>query len=98
MSQWFLLFPQFAEFTEFLLHLGETELTLFLKIDNYNWKDKLRVIVHVICVFHDRRFCQIIWQIFTQGKVKKIFKNCPQWDWKPGPLDLQANALPTELC
>ena len=48
--------------------------------------------------FYDRRFCQIIWQIFTQGKAKKKFlKNCPQWGWKPGPPDLQANALPTEL-
>ena len=25
-----------------------------------------------IWVFHDRRFCQIIWQIFTQGTAKKI--------------------------
>ena len=49
-------------------------------------------------VFHDRSFCQIIWQIFTQGRAKKKFiKNCPQWGLKPGPLDLQANALPTEL-
>ena len=24
-----------------------------------------------IWVFHDRRFCQIIWQIFTQGRAKK---------------------------
>ena len=24
-------------------------------------------------------------------------KNCPQWGLKPGPLDLHANALPTEL-
>ena len=22
-------------------------------------------------VFHDRHFCQIIWQIFTQGRAKK---------------------------
>ena len=29
-------------------------------------------------VFHDRRFCQIIWQIFTQGRAKKFIKNCPQ--------------------
>ena len=51
-----------------------------------------------IWVFHDRRYCQIVWQIFTQGRAKKKFvKNCPQWDLKPGPLDLQANALPTEL-
>ena len=28
---------------------------------------------------------------------KKFVKNCPQWGWKPGCLDLQANALPTEL-
>ena len=28
---------------------------------------------------------------------KKIVKNCPQWGLKPGPPDLQANALPTEL-
>ena len=28
---------------------------------------------------------------------KNFIKNCPQWGWKPGPLDLQANALPTEL-
>ena len=27
----------------------------------------------------------------------KIVKDCPQWGLKPGPLDLQANALPTEL-
>ena len=28
---------------------------------------------------------------------KNFVKNCPQWGLKPGPLDLQANALPTEL-
>ena len=28
---------------------------------------------------------------------KKFVKNCSQWDLKPGPPDLQANALPTEL-
>ena len=28
---------------------------------------------------------------------KKIVKNCPQWGLKPGPLDLQANALLAEL-
>ena len=27
--------------------------------------------MYLIWVFHDRRFCQIIWQIFTQGKAKK---------------------------
>ena len=28
---------------------------------------------------------------------KKFVKSCPQWGWKPGPPDLQANALSTEL-
>ena len=28
---------------------------------------------------------------------KNFIKNCPQWGLKPGPLDLQTNALPTEL-
>ena len=32
-----------------------------------------------------------------RDEQKKIIKNCPQWGWKPGPLDLQATALPTEL-
>ena len=32
-----------------------------------------------------------------EQKKKKFVKNCPQWGLKPGPLDLQANALPTEL-
>ena len=50
-----------------------------------------------IWVFHDRRCCQIIWQIFTWIRAKKYVKNCPQWGLKPGPLDLQDNALPTEL-
>ena len=48
-------------------------------------------------VFHDRRFSQIIWQIFKQGRAKKFRQNCPQWGLKRGPPDLQANALPTEL-
>ena len=52
---------------------------------------------YLIWVFHDRRFCQIIWQIYTQGRAKKFVKNCPQWGLKQGPPDLQANALPTEL-
>ena len=47
-----------------------------------------------IWVFHDRRFCQIIWQIFTHGRAKKIHQ---KWGLKPGSPDLQANALPTEL-
>ena len=33
----------------------------------------------------------------TQNKINFV-KKCPQWGWKPGPLDLQASALPTELC
>ena len=33
-------------------------------------------------VFHDRRFCQIIWQIFTQGRAKKISsKISPSGNW-----------------
>ena len=28
-------------------------------------------------VFHDTRFCQIIWQISTQGRENKNVKNCP---------------------
>ena len=33
-------------------------------------------------VFHDKRFCQIIWQIFTQGRAKKnSSKNAPSGDW-----------------
>ena len=32
----------------------------------------------------------------TQNKINFV-KNCPQWGWKPGPPDLQASALPTEL-
>ena len=53
-----------------------------------------------IWVFHDRRFCQIIWQIFTRGRAEKIHQfiiHCPKWGLKPGPRDLQTNALPTEL-
>ena len=30
-----------------------------------------------IWVFHDRRFCQIIWQIFTQGRAKKFRQKLP---------------------
>ena len=30
-------------------------------------------------------------------KQKNSSEINPQWGWKPGPLDLQANALPTEL-
>ena len=32
----------------------------------------------------------------TQNKINFV-KNCPQWGWKPGPPDLQASALSTEL-
>ena len=32
----------------------------------------------------------------TQNKLNFV-KKCPQWGWKPGPSDLQASALPTEL-
>ena len=33
-------------------------------------------------VFHDMRFCQIIWQIFTQGGAKKnSSKIAPSRDW-----------------
>ena len=35
--------------------------------------------------FHDMRFCQIIWQIFTQGRAKKIVN--------PQPLDHHSNTL-----
>ena len=56
-------------------------------------------------------FVSVIFEFFTIGvsvglsdrslhrKEQKIFvKNCPQWGLKPGPPDLQANALPTEHC
>ena len=33
----------------------------------------------------------------NREEQKKIVKNCPQWDLKPGPPDHQANTLPTEL-
>ena len=52
---------------------------------------------HSNWVFHDRLFCQIISQILAQGRAKKFVKNCPQWSLKPGPADLQANAVPTEI-
>ena len=32
-----------------------------------------------------------------RAEQKNFTKNCLQWGLKPGPLDLQANALPTEL-
>ena len=32
----------------------------------------------------------------TQNKINFV-KNFPQWGWEPGPPDLQASALPTEL-
>ena len=48
--------------------------------------------------FQDRRFCQIIWQIFThlQGRTKKFVKNCPRWGLNRGPPDQHGNALSTE--
>ena len=35
--------------------------------------------------------------LHREEQTKFVKKNCPQWGLKPGPLDLQANALPTEL-
>ena len=35
--------------------------------------------------------------LHREEQKKEFVKNCPQWGWKPGPPDLQANALPTEL-
>ena len=35
--------------------------------------------------------------LHREEQKKKFIKNCPQWGLKPGPADLQANALPTEL-
>ena len=55
-------------------------------------------IQHPNWIFHDRRFCQIIWQIFTQGRAKKKnHQKLPPVGLKPGPPDLQANALSAEL-
>ena len=37
---------------------------------------------HEISVFHNRHFCQTIWQIFTQGRANKISsKIAPSRDW-----------------
>ena len=33
----------------------------------------------------------------TRKSKKNFIKNCPQWELKPGPSDLQANALQTQL-
>ena len=40
-------------------------LSSYLSFRNFNW------------VFHDRRFCQIIWQIYTQGRAKKYRQKLP---------------------
>ena len=49
-------------------------------------------------VFHDRPFSVRLSDRFNVAQNKINFvKNCPQWGWKRGPLDLQASALPTEL-
>ena len=61
------------------------------------WKCSQLVFLHVTLVFHNRPFCQIIWQIFTQGRAKKFRQNCSQCGLIPGPPDLQANALPTPI-
>ena len=65
----------------------------------------LLTIVINIWVFHDTRFCQIIWQICNltdlytgeSKKKKKKIQNRPQWGWNPGPPHLYSNTLPTEL-
>ena len=49
---------------------------LKIKLDSQFW-----TLFEVILVFHDRRFCQIIWQIFTQGRAKKIRQKLPS-KWK----------------
>ena len=35
--------------------------------------------------------------LHREEQQNKFVKKCPQWSLKPGPPDLQANALPTEL-
>ena len=35
--------------------------------------------------------------LYTGKSKNKFVKNCPQWGLKPGPPDLQSNALATEL-
>ena len=44
-------------------------------------------------VFHDTHFCQIIWQIFTQGRAKKFRQNSPPVGLNPWPLYHHAKAL-----
>ena len=46
--------------------------------------------IHVSVRLSDR-------SLHMEEQKKKFMKNCPQWGWKPGPQDLQSNALPTEL-
>ena len=59
-------------------------------VNNAHW--------HVIIeFFHDRCFCQIIWQIFTQGRANKFRQKFPPMGIETRTSDHQANALPTEL-
>ena len=50
-----------------------------------------------IWVFHDRRSCQIIWQIFTQERAKKIHQKLPPVGFETRTSRSSGNALPAEL-
>ena len=55
--------------------MNDTTIFIGIAISNFAHWTKIygQILQNVeqIWVFHDRRFCQIIWQIFTQGKPKK---------------------------
>ena len=75
------------------------------KFSNYWRKNSISQLVQVtvfnrtsIWVFHDRRFCQIIWQIFTQGRAKKnSSKIAHSGDWNQDLRIFRPMPLPTEL-
>ena len=63
-KHWFLNFPSKKSDIVYLNYQNLSYVVMHLsKVDNW--------------VFHDRRFCQIIWQIFTQGRAKKIHQKLP---------------------
>ena len=63
-------------------------------ISDFNVNTKHNFWIYIL-VFHDMRFCQIIWQIFTYRRAKKIHQKLPPVGIEP--LNHHANAPPIEL-
>ena len=86
-----------------MISASASTLSSFETQSKHQQKSEIIPKISVILVFYDMNFCQIIWQIFTQGGVKQIhqkFATCRDWIqdlWITMPMPYQLSYVNIQL-